>query len=146
MLSRRIGENSLVYYASPLLERAGVPHAFSTRIGGVSNGPFESLNLGNPSHVSVQDSGDHIAENYRRLQAVIGCEDRSGCYVHQVHGAETVTALAGEQFKNGPCGDAIISDDPGRLLAVRVADCVPILLSTRDGSRVAAIHAGWRGH
>jgi YfiH family protein len=145
MLSRRVAHNGVVFYASPLLERAGMPHAFSTRIGGVSDGPFASLNLGNPSNVSIQDNGDNIAENYRRLHEAIECEDRHRCYVHQVHGAESLNAARGESFTNGACGDAIVSDDPSRLLAIRVADCVPVLLATRDGQRVAAVHAGWRG-
>jgi hypothetical protein len=122
-----------------------VPHAFSTRIGGVSAGPFESLNLGNPSDHSEQDSTDNIAENYRRLTRSIGCEDRTRCFVHQVHGDQVIRAEAGGQVEHGRCADAIVSDDPAKLLSIRTADCVPILLATDDGRRVAAVHAGWRG-
>ena len=55
MLERRCADNGVIYYASPLLESAQVPHAFSTRIGGLSPAPFDSLNLGNPSGCDVAD-------------------------------------------------------------------------------------------
>lgn len=145
MLLRRIGRDGVVYYASPLLEAAGVPHAFSTRIGGVSPPPFDSMNLGNPSGCATQDPDDHINENYRRLQSVIGCELRRRCWVHQVHGGDVLRVATGEPFENGQRGDALVSDDPERVLAIRVADCVPILVAMSDGRTVAAIHAGWRG-
>jgi YfiH family protein len=130
-------------YISPLLRAAGVPHAFSTRIGGASKAPFHSLNLGNPAGTAVQDPSDNVHENYRRLQAAIGCEKRQRAWVHQVHGGEV--ARCDGAFESGRKADALVGDDPDRLLAVRVADCVPILLSTRDGRCVAAVHAGWRG-
>jgi hypothetical protein len=138
--------DGVVYYASPLLARAGVPHAFSTRLGGVSAAPFDSLNLGNPSDGDVRDDWDRIHENYRRLQHAIGCHGRERAWVHQVHGGEVAQARgANVAFRSGCRADAIVGDDPRRLLAVRVADCVPILVSSDDGCTVAAIHAGWRG-
>jgi YfiH family protein len=145
MVERRTGSNGVRYYASPLLERLGVPHAFSTRLGGVSEGPFRSLNLGNPSGCAVQDPSDHVRENYRRLQAACGCAGRELCYVHQVHGAAVARAEAGRGFDTSAKADALVGSDPSRVLSVRVADCVPILLATEGGRTVAAIHAGWRG-
>ena len=140
---RRIERNGCAIYLSPLLERAGVPHAFSTRIGGVSAGPFASLNLGNPSDSEVKDSTDNIAQNYRRLHAAIDCANRARCFVHQVHGC-TVAETTGA-FQNGQPADALTSDDPTKVLAIRTADCIPILICTDNGRCVAAIHAGWRG-
>lgn len=135
----------MTIYESPLLADAGVPHAFSTRLGGVSEGPFASLNLGNPAGQPLQDSHENIAENYRRLQAAIGCADRARLYGHQVHGATVLTT----DHVAGDCelgkGDAIVCDSLDALAAVRTADCVPVLLASRDGRRVAAVHAGWRG-
>ncbi|MBC8107429.1 MAG: peptidoglycan editing factor PgeF [Anaerolineae bacterium] len=145
MLQRRTGDQGVVYYASPLLQRAGVPHAFSTRIGGMSSGPFTSLNLGNPSSADVRDDADHIAQNYRRLHAAIGCENRKRCFVKQVHGCAVLDARAIADYQDGQPADALTSDDPTKLLAIQTADCIPILLATTDGKHVAAIHAGWRG-
>ncbi|HEX3358949.1 MAG TPA: peptidoglycan editing factor PgeF [Tepidisphaeraceae bacterium] len=145
MLERRTTSQGLVYYVSPLLERVGVKHAFSTRIGGVSPPPFDSMNLGNPGGCAVQDDDHHIAQNYRLLQSAIGCADHTRLWVHQVHGGNVAGAMRGETFENGIKADAIVSNDPAKLLAVRVADCVPVLIAGSDGAIVAAVHAGWRG-
>ena len=145
MLLRRRTESGLVYYASPLLEAAGVPHAFSTRCGGVSTAPFASLNLGLAGAADVQDDVHNIRENYRRLRAAIGCEQRDRCWVHQVHGPEACAVRPGEIFENGTKADALVTDDPRRVVSVKYADCVPILMATPDGRAVAAVHAGWRG-
>jgi purine-nucleoside/S-methyl-5'-thioadenosine phosphorylase / adenosine deaminase len=145
MLRRQRTESGLVVYLSPLLEAAGVPHAFSTRAGGVSAGPFASLNLGTVGGADVQDDVQNIRENYRRLRTAIGCEHRARCWVHQVHGADVCAVRPGEIFENGTKADALVSDDAGRVLSVKYADCVPILLATPDGRAAAAVHAGWRG-
>ena len=141
----RTAPNGVTYYASPLFERLGVPHAFSTRLGGVSPAPFDSLNLGNPNGCAIQDDYEHIWENYRRLQAAAGCAGRELCRVHQVHGAAVVRAQQGGPFDTASKADALVTADPGRTLSVRAADCVPILLAAGDGRTVAAVHAGWRG-
>ncbi len=145
MLERRSAANGVVYYASPLLESAEIPHAFSTRLGGLSPAPFDSLNLGNPSGCDVADDYERIWENYRLLAAASGCGSLELMRVHQVHGARVLRAARGEHFENSSKADAIVSDDPNRIASVRVADCVPVLLALRDGKTVAAVHAGWRG-
>jgi YfiH family protein len=148
VLERRAATNGVVYYASPLLGRAGVPHAFATRLGGVSPAPFDSLNLGNPTDGEARDDWDRVHENYRRLQQAIGWSGRERVWVHQVHGGEVADARRGcgdDDVCSGARADAIVGDDPQRLLAIRVADCVPVLVSTDDGRFVSAIHAGWRG-
>jgi len=142
-LVRRIADNGVVFYVSPLLEGL-VAHAFSTRIGGVSEGVFASLNLGNPSG-GVVDSSDRIAENHRRLCAAAGCEGKVTRKVSQVHGADVVWMDSNSQCGEPPRADAIVSDDPSCVASVRVADCVPVLLTRSDGRLVAAVHAGWRG-
>lgn len=131
-----------------------VPHAFTTRAGGVSAGVFESLNLGNPSDIEAarRDSRENILENWWRVLAAMGCEGRELVEVHQVHGAgvhvvrrglaaRVMTADGSRDVK----ADAIVTDDPGRVVAVRVADCAPVLIASADGRVVAAVHAGWRG-
>jgi YfiH family protein len=139
--------DAVVYYFSPLLRAAGVPHAFSTRLGGVSSPPFDSMNLGTlgSGDSPVQDSIENIRANQRLLRRAIGCESREACNVHQVHGADVLNAHPNEPFENGRKADAILSDDPTRVVSVKYADCVPILLASPDGRTVAAIHAGWRG-
>lgn len=145
LLERAESGDHVVYYVSPALRAAGVPHAFSTRVGGVSAAPFDSLNLGNPSGTAAQDDPENIQENYRRLQRAIGCGGRGRRFVHQVHGADVVRAEAGRPFDCAAMADAIITADAGCVLAVRVADCVPVLLADERGRAVAAVHAGWRG-
>ncbi len=145
MLHRQSAANGVVFYFSPLLRAAGVPHAFSTRIGGVSQPPFDSLNLGNPNGCDIQDDYDRIWENYRLLQHAAGCAECKPCRVHQVHGNAVARVRSGEVFDTSTKADALVSDDPSQVLSVRVADCVPVLLATRQGDRVAAVHAGWRG-
>ena len=122
-----------------------MPHAFSTRIGGISPPPFDSLNLGNPNGCEIQDDYDRIWENYRLLHRAAGCHEDKPCRVHQVHGAGVVRVSRGVDFDTSVKADALVSDDPMRVLSVRVADCVPILIASNSGDRVAAIHAGWRG-
>jgi YfiH family protein len=145
MLDRRVSPNGFVYYGSPLLDAAGVPHAFSTRLGGVSAPPFDSLNLGNPSGCDTQDPWERVYENYALLQSAIGLGGKQRLWLHQVHGPDVHAVRAGQPFVSGAKGDAMTSDDPDRAIAVRVADCVPILVASDDGKLVAAIHAGWRG-
>ena len=131
MLIGQSTNNHLIIYSSPMLTAIGVPHAFSTRLGGISPAPFDTI--------------EHVEENYRRLKLAIGCESRDRCWVTQVHGNTVCDVQRGIGFENGPHADALVSDDPGRLLSVKYADCVPILLATGDGRAVAAVHAGWRG-
>jgi len=160
MLERTVHANGVVTYQSPLLREAGVRHAFSTRTGGVSEGPFASLNLGNPGGEVLQDAAEHIRENYRRLQEAIGCDERVlRAWVRQVHGravelierepeneyAETLEAEIRDRFSGQVAADAMVSAVSGVLLMIRVADCVPILLGSADGKIVAGVHAGWRG-
>lgn len=151
MIQRFTYPDGLVVYQSLMLLEQGFPHAFSTRLGGISRGPFESLNLGNPSEQSIQDSTENISENYRRLQKAIGCESRRRYLSHQVHGScvvDTRTSTVTDTIHGGieiGQADALSSDDPETLVSVRVADCVPVLLADRITGQVAAVHAGWRG-
>jgi len=111
--------------------------AISTlRRGGVSQGPYASLNLG--AHVG--DRPGHVAANRRRLSDELGVPPGIQ-WLEQVHGTRTVAANPGPT----PAADATHTATPGLVCAVMTADCLPILLCARDGSAVAAIHAGWRG-
>lgn len=143
MLKRRVLANGVVCYVSALLESMGVPHAFSTRLGGISPPPFDRLNLGNPNGCPVQDDCQRIWENYRLLRAGIGCEGRQLARVHQVHGSDLVQVRDGHD--PAVKADALLTRDAKWLVSVRVADCVPVLVCSDDGKTVAAVHAGWRG-
>jgi YfiH family protein len=145
MLERRNGPRNLVYYVSPLLEAIGVPHAFSTRRGGVSPPPFDSLNLGIARDSTIKDAPANIEENYGRVASAIGCGERKRAWVSQVHGRDICQIQTGEIFSNGQSADGLVTSDPARIISVKYADCVPILLASGDGRCVAAIHAGWRG-
>lgn len=131
---------------------ARVPHAFTTRRGGVSAAPFDSLNFGNPGELPAgvaRDPRANIEANFALVCGALGVERRRIVQVHQVHERAVLTHRAGDA---GPAidwgsvrADAIVTDDPGVVAAVRVADCAPILIASADGRVVAAIHAGWRG-
>lgn len=135
---------------SDLLAPLGVPHAFSTRIGGVSPAPFDSLNFGNPSDLPPErrDPPANIRANFDRVRAALNAPGRPIVEVHQIHSGLVHVIRAGQPAHPTPHdtkADALVTDDPSRLLVIRVADCTPILLASADGRVVAAVHAGWRG-
>jgi YfiH family protein len=117
-------------------------HGFSTRAGGTSAPPFDSLNLG-------AKWGDHaaaVAENRRRLASAVGVA--GPIYVaRQVHGAAVAVVRAGDDPAAIAAteADALCSDDARVALGVFVADCVPALIVDPRSGAVAAVHAGWRG-
>lgn len=120
-------------------------HGFSTRRGGVSEAPFDSLNLGR----AVGDAPEAVEENARRLAQAIGVRTGQLVTIRQVHGDAILEAIGpgeGDRFLQ-PIGeaDALISRAPGAVLCIQTADCVPVLLHAPDVSAVGAIHAGWRG-
>ena len=106
----------------------------TTRAGGVSLAPFDSLNLGD----HVGDDPQAVAENRRRLIERLGCNP---AWLQQVHSADVVEADPAAVA----VADASWTATPGRACAVLTADCLPALFCDRAGSRVAAAHAGWRG-
>lgn len=110
----------------------------TTRIGGISVGPWRSLNLG----VRGGDDPAAVEENRRRLAAACGWTGQPA-WLAQVHGAD-VLALA-DPPAGEPRADGAVADAPGRVCVVLTADCLPVLLCDRAGTRVGALHAGWRG-
>ena len=114
---------------------SGVQAASTTRSGGVSQGRWASLNLGD----HVDDEPDRVAENRRRLMAALDLPSEP-TWLRQVHG--TRVRHPGEV---PDCADASIEDRPGHACVVMTADCLPVLFCNRAGTRVAAAHAGWRG-
>ncbi len=129
---------------SPQLEALeGLVHGFSTRAGGVSQGSYNSLNLGR----GTGDEDEAVEENYRLLAEALGTHPGRIFGIHQIHGASVVEVEAGKDLGvySSMSGDAMITAAPGTFLAVRVADCVPILLVDPIHRAVGAVHAGWRG-
>jgi len=123
----------LPHWPAPSILRAAV----TTRAGGVSQGPYSAFNLA--AHVG--DDLAAVAENRRLLREALKLPAEP-LWLEQVHGcgvAECGVASAGAR------ADAAFADRPGQVCAVLTADCLPVLLCNRRGSRVAAAHAGWRG-
>ena len=116
---------------------AAVQAAFTLRRAGVSQAPYDSLNLG--AHVG--DEAAAVAENRRRVRVQLQLPQEPA-WLEQVHGIEVLDL--DESAATG-AADAVFTRRPGRICAVQVADCLPVLMSMRDGSAVAAAHAGWRG-
>jgi YfiH family protein len=148
-----------LFITSRLLSAEGVVHGFSLRSGGVSTGPYQSLNLGR----GVGDDPRAVDENLRRLAHAAGLPDPVAfASAHQVHGDRVVAAARGEPLREvfaasqptafAPttdarvtCADAVVALEPSVAAAVRVADCVPVLLYAPDVGVAAAVHSGWRG-
>jgi len=131
------------HHQSPILARAGFRHAFFTRLGGASEGPFESLSFS----TAVGDDPNHVAENLRRAGTLLGVEAERILYLSQVHGRQARFYANAEQRSNLITleGDALGGSAVGNAYGVRSADCVPILLADATSGAVMAIHAGWRG-
>lgn len=115
-----------------------VKAAATLRSGGVSEGTFASLNLG--SHVG--DEATAVAENRRLLKAALHLPAEP-TWLNQVHGINVVAA--DRQDASPPTADASVAKQTGRVCVVMTADCLPVLFCDRQGTRVAAAHAGWRG-
>lgn len=107
----------------------------TTRNGGVSSGPYASMNLG----LRVDDDASSVAANRRALRQFLPAEPS---WLNQVHGTKVVDAA---DISTPVEADASIAASPGCVSAIMVADCLPVLFAHRSGSAVAAAHAGWRG-
>jgi len=116
---------------------ANVHAVVTTRQGGVSLPPYDSLNLA--AHVG--DEPERVAENRRRLRECLNLPAEP-LWLNQVHGTRIVEL--GEASVE-EAADGSVSRTPGRACVVMTADCLPVLLCDQVGSKVAAVHAGWRG-
>ena len=133
---------TLEYEAS---DSIAVPHCFTTRLGGVSTGIFDSLNLA----CHRGDTTQNVEENYRILANALGFDPKNVVLTRQTH-SDIIRVVT-----NGDCGgldhhtypecDGLITNTPGLALVVFTADCTPILLHDPVTGAVGAVHAGWRG-
>jgi YfiH family protein len=118
-----------------------VSHGFFTRRGGVSTGPYESLNCS----LSGGDARDSVLENRARAARALGADAAALTGLIQVHGAEVVQVTEPWGVGKGPRADAMVTDTRGIALGIITADCAPVLLADPQAGVIGAAHAGWRG-
>jgi polyphenol oxidase len=141
---RRAGLDVLTW---PSLEGRGLDACVTTRAGGVSTGPYGSLNLG----LHVGDEPAAVVENRRRAAAAVGCALDDLVFARQVHGREVAVVTAADRGSGarGEAGavkaDALVTTSPEVGLTIMVADCVPLVLVDPGARVLAVVHAGWRG-
>ena len=140
LTTKRIG--TLEYLTA---EGISVPHCFTTRLGGVSTGHLDSLNIG----LHRGDAEENVAKNHEILANALGYDVKKSVLSHQVHGdvvrVVTEKDCLGLDHHLQPECDGLVTNTPGLALVVFTADCTPILLSDPVTGAVGAVHAGWRG-
>jgi polyphenol oxidase len=132
----------------PALEASGADAAVTARDGGVSSGPYATLNLS----LSVGDDPARVLENRRRLAAALGANLGDFVFARQVHGAGVRIVGPADRGSGAftlddavPDTDALVTTSPDVVLAILTADCVPIVLHDPVAGVLACVHAGWRG-
>ena len=126
-------------HTSTVLAGDGVVHGFPERTGGVSGGPYASLNLGK----RWGDEPANVDENRRRLAHHAGYAPADLCATRHVHGTSVWTV--GAPLPDGAEFDGLVADRPGAVLGAFAADCVPLLFADPEARVIGAAHAGWRG-
>ena len=132
----------------PALDPLPVEAIVTTRHGGVSAGGYATLNLS----FAVGDEAANVRENRRRAAAALGADPADFVFAAQVHGSRAEVVSAADRGRGtlaaddaaGPA-DALVTATPGIVLAILVADCVPIVLYDAAAHVLACVHAGWRG-
>ena len=132
----------------PHLAGSGADVVVTTRHGGVSSGPYRSLNLG----LHVGDDDDAVVENRRRAARAIGADLDDLVFVNQVHGTSVVRIAAGDHGRGTrrlddalADADVVVTTDEAPVLVILVADCVPVVIVDPVTRVLACVHAGWRG-
>ena len=138
----------LHFMQAELLDEKWLFHAVTTRRGGVSLEPFDSLNVG----LHVGDKLDHVLENRKRVCAAAGYDLQAWVSGEQVHGARCYHVKDSDAGRGAfdyttsvPATDVLITQTPGILLACLVADCVPVFLADPVQRAVGVAHCGWQG-
>ncbi|MBQ7624518.1 MAG: laccase domain-containing protein [Clostridia bacterium] len=137
-------KNGVVYYTSPQLAACRrISHAFFTRKGGLSKGPFESLNM----RFNCDDARENVLRNHIIGGALVGAEPANIVCTNQKH-TDRVRVIKGKytEFDGQDEGvDALVSDVPGLCLTAYFADCQIVMLFDHKKNVAAIVHAGWRG-
>ena len=143
---KQVGE--VLYLSYPLLEQTGiVNHGFSTRIGGVSEGIFSSMNLS----FSRGDDETCVRENFKRMAEAIGVEPDSLVFAAQTHTTNVRKVTSADKGKGMVCPidyqdvDGLITNEPGICLTTFYADCVPLFFIDPVNKAIGLSHSGWRG-
>ncbi len=119
-----------------------IQHGFFGRLGGVSQGLFDSLNTG----LEKGDIDNHVLENRERISSQFGLRKEDLVLLRQEHTNIVHKISNSELFKKSlPIGDALVTDAPNLLLGMQTADCVPLLFADKTKPIIGAAHAGWRG-
>lgn len=138
----RTERQGLAYYRfATLLAEPGLHHAFFTRLGGVSEPPYDTLNVG----ADVGDDPQAVEVNRRRCFAALGYDERQVVSPHQVHSATVAAVSAADGGRLIPATDGLVTDTSDLALFLRFADCVPIILYDRRRRAAGLLHGGWRG-
>jgi len=124
-----------------LLDAPAIRHGFFGRDGGVSTGPFASLNCS----ASSGDDAANVTENRRRIAAQLGLSLDQLVLCQQIHSADVVVIDAPWPAGNRPRADAMVTKRRGLALGILTADCAPILFADPEAGVIGAAHAGWRG-
>jgi len=140
MIRERV-DGILLYRFEGLSGIEGLVHAVLTRIGGVSRGPYATLNLGH----TVGDDLTAVEENHRRVLDALGLEPGSVVSPYQVHGARVGVVGRAHLGTVQPATDALVTAVPAVLLLMRFGDCAPVLFFDPVRRVVGIAHAGWRG-
>lgn len=127
--------------ATVLDQATGIRHGFFTRQGGVSEGPYASLNCG----LGSDDHPDSVRANRDRAMARLGQNAAALVTGYQVHSARVAVVDRPWSAEERPEVDALVTRTPGVALGILTADCAPVLLADADAGVVGAAHAGWRG-
>jgi hypothetical protein len=155
---KRVSRGGLAWLQSVRLSRLPwLVHAFSTRRGGLSQAPCAGLNLG----FTESDRRERVEQNRRNFLAQIGAKDFVPASVRQIHSSHSFVVARDRAHQltyqlpgieaavpaaaHPPAGDGLMTAEPGILLSIRIADCLPLLLVDPRRRAVAAVHAGWRG-
>ena len=141
MVMQQFEREGLAYFRFESCPAGDGGHAVLTRQGGVSSGPFASLNLS----VSVADEPANVLANRARAYGVLGRTAAEVVGAHLVHGAEVVRVRVADHGTIPGRADGLITDEPGCGLTMNFADCAPILLYDPQQRAIGLGHAGWQG-
>ena len=137
---KQVGE--VLYLSYPLLEKTGVvKHGFSTRIGGVSEGIYSSMNLS----FTRGDDENAVRENYRRMAHALDVKEDSFVLAAQTHTTNVHKVTLDNRYENLQDVDGLITDVPGICLVTSYADCVPLYFVDPIHRAIGLSHSGWRG-